>query len=130
MSQIVFFDGVCLLCNGVVDFLLRRDVERHFQFAPLQGERAKVLLPVSIRAEGFDTIVLWTQGQVFVRSDAALMIFTQLGGLWPTLKVFWAVPRPVRDLVYHLISVNRYAWFGRRETCRLPSKEERQRFLD
>jgi predicted DCC family thiol-disulfide oxidoreductase YuxK len=130
VSQIIFFDGVCLLCNGAVDFLLQCDVERHFQFSPLQGERAKVLLPPNLRAAGFDTMVLWSQGQVFVRSDAVLMVFSQLGGFWPMLKVLWAVPRPIRDLIYRLVSVNRYAWFGQREICRLPTAEERDRFLD
>lgn len=129
MSQVVFFDGVCLLCNGFVDFLLRRDVERLFQFAPLQGERAKVLLPAELHSD-VNTVVLWSQGQVFTRSDAVLTVLTQLGGAWGLMKVFWIVPRPLRDLAYRFVAGNRYRWFGRRETCRLPTAGERSRFLD
>jgi predicted DCC family thiol-disulfide oxidoreductase YuxK len=129
MNQVVFFDGVCLLCNGFVDFLLRRDVERVFQFAPLQGEKAKVLLPAGLR-DGLDTLVLWNQGQMFVRSDAVLMILGQLGGAWTLARLGWAVPRPLRDLAYRLVAARRYAWFGKRDTCRLPTAEERARFLD
>jgi predicted DCC family thiol-disulfide oxidoreductase YuxK len=128
MSQIIFFDGVCVLCNGFVDFVIARDVERIFRFAPLQGERAKGTLPPSLH--DLSTVVLWSQGQTFVRSDAALMVLQQLGGFWGLVRVFWVVPRPLRDLAYRLIASRRYFWFGKRESCRLPTAEERGRFLE
>lgn len=127
--MIVFFDGVCLLCNGFVDFVLSRDVERKFQFPPLQGTRASELLAPELRSD-LQTVVLWSQGQVLTRSDAVLTVLTQLGGVWSLAKIFWVVPRPLRDLFYRLVASNRYSWFGRRETCRLPTKEERERILD
>jgi predicted DCC family thiol-disulfide oxidoreductase YuxK len=130
MSQIIFFDGICVLCNGFADFILRWDVKRSFRLAPLQGERAKELLPGPMREGAFDTVVLWSDGQIYVRSDAVMKIFTQLGGPWILFNVFWVLPRPVRDLAYRTIARNRYRWFGKRETCRLPLPEERGRFLD
>jgi predicted DCC family thiol-disulfide oxidoreductase YuxK len=129
MSQIIFFDGVCLLCNGFVDFLLKRDLEGHFKFAPLQGEQAKALVPQNMR-EGMDTVVLWSQGQVFTRSEAALMILTQLGGLWWFTRVGWLVPLVLRDFVYKFVSRRRYAWFGKSDPCRLPTGAERGRFME
>ena len=128
-QQVLFFDGVCLLCNGFVDFLLKRDVERHFQFAPLQGERAKGLLPAELNTD-LTTVVLWSQGEIFLRSDAVLMVLVQLGGVWSLARLGWLVPRGWRDLAYRIIAAHRYSWFGRRESCRLPTAEERSRFLD
>ena len=112
-----------------MDFLLERDVERLFQFAPLQGEKAKSLLPADLHAD-LTTVVLWSQGQVFVRSDAVLMILAQLGGIWTLTRVGWIVPKGLRDLVYRMVAARRYSWFGQRETCRLPTPAERARFLD
>ena len=129
MSQIIFFDGVCVLCNGFMDFVHKRDAERIFRFAPLQGETAKRTLTKEL-TENMTTVVLWSQGQVFTRSDAALMILTQLGGGWGLARVFWLVPQALRDIVYRLVAARRYHWFGKRDSCRLPSPEERTVFLD
>lgn len=127
--QIVFFDGVCNLCNGFVDFLVRRDTEHLFDFAPLQGTNAKRLLPAEMPAQ-LRSVVLWSQGEVNEKSDAALMILSQLGGLWGALRIFWIFPKWLRDPFYDLIAKNRYRLFGKRETCRLPTPAERARFLD
>ena len=128
-KQIIFFDGVCNLCNAFVDFLLKRDQDQLFLFAPLQGRSAAQKLPDEV-VGGLKSVSLWSQGQVFQKSDAALMILQQLGGAWWCMRVFWAVPSPLRDLVYDLVAAKRYALFGRRETCRLPTPAERARFLD
>jgi predicted DCC family thiol-disulfide oxidoreductase YuxK len=127
--QIIFFDGVCNLCNAFVDFLVRRDAEHLFDFAPLQGSNAKQLLPARF-PEKLSSVVLWSQGEVHEKSDAALMVLQQLGGLWGALRVFWVLPKGLRDWGYDLVARNRYALFGKRETCRLPTPEERARFLD
>lgn len=87
------------------------------------------MLAPELRSD-LQTVVLWSQGQVLTRSDAVLTVLTQLGGVWSLAKIFWVVPRPLRDLFYRLVASNRYSWFGRRETCRLPTKEERERILD
>ncbi len=129
MNQIIFFDGVCLLCNGFVDFVLKRDKERLFRFAPLQGETAKGTLPGEL-SRSLSTVVLWSQGQILLRSDAALMILQQLGGIYSVVRVCWIVPQFIRDAVYVLIAGRRYHWFGKRESCRLPTADERARFLE
>lgn len=128
-QQIIFFDGVCNLCNSFVDFLLSRDVEQHFTFAPLQGETAKTILPPQLPKE-LKSVVLWSQGEIFKGADAALMILQQLGGPWGAVRIFWIVPPFLRNFVYGLVASGRYRLFGRRQTCRLPTPEERARFLD
>jgi predicted DCC family thiol-disulfide oxidoreductase YuxK len=126
--QIIFFDGVCNLCNAFVDFLIKRDKDQNFFFAPLQGETARRKLPEGQPAS-LSSVVLWNQGEILEKSDAALMILQQLGGLWWLMRVFWVVPSFLRDLVYDFVAANRYRFFGKRETCRLPTPEERARFL-
>jgi len=128
-KQIIFFDGVCNLCNSFVDFVLRHDKERIFQVASLQGETAKTKLPAELR-DSVSSVVLYSQGELLVKSDAALSVLTQLGGAWSLLKVFWVVPRSLRDIMYDLVARYRYVLFGRKESCRLPTKEERAVFLD
>ena len=128
-KQIIFFDGHCNLCNFFVDFTMKRDVEMKFQFASLQGQTARRMLPPEV-IERMRSVVLWTQGQHFEQSDAALMVLQQLGGLWGAFRAAWVIPRPIRDWTYGLIARYRYALFGKRDTCRLPTPKERARFLD
>jgi predicted DCC family thiol-disulfide oxidoreductase YuxK len=126
-KQVIFFDGVCNLCNGFVDFLVRRDQEGHFLYAPLQGETAKKLLGSDRELR---SVVLWSQGEIREKSDAALAVLQQLGFPWPLARVFWCVPGFLRDIVYDLVASNRYSLFGKRNSCRLPSPAEKALFLD
>jgi GMP synthase-like glutamine amidotransferase/predicted DCC family thiol-disulfide oxidoreductase YuxK len=131
-KPLVFFDGVCGLCNGFVDFLLARDRAERFFVAPLQGATAAALVPSDAAApDGEDprSIVLWEEGRAYRKSAAVLRTVSRLGGAWPLVRVFFIVPRFLRDPVYDLVARNRYRWFGRREACRMPSPEERRRFL-
>ncbi len=128
---VVLFDGVCNLCNGSVRFVIERDPHKHFQFAPLQSETATTLIggtadPLAMP----DSIVLVDDGRLYVRSTAALRIARRLRFPWPILWVFMAVPRPLRDRVYDVIARHRYGWFGKRDTCMVPTKEIRDRFLE
>ncbi len=129
MNQIIFFDGVCVLCNGFVDFVIQRDHDRLFRFSPLQGEKAKSTLP-EVYIKDLNTVVLWSQGEIFNQSDAALMVLVQLGGIYSLMRIFWLVPKGIRDFFYRLAATRRYLWFGKRAVCRLPSPEERALFLD
>lgn len=127
--RIVFFDGVCGLCNAAVDALIRLDEDGVLRFATLQGETARELLPAD-RWESLDTMVFWEEGRIYVKSDAALRIALRVGG---GLQVFYplvAVPRRWRDAVYSFVAKRRYAWFGKKESCRMPTPEERALFLD
>ena len=128
-QSIVFFDGVCGLCNVSVDFILARDTHQRFRFAPLQGETALQELPSGDR-EQLDTLVLLTERGTYRRTAAVVRILWRLPGVWPILgALLWVIPGPLRDLGYRIVSANRLRWFGKKETCRLPTPEERERFL-
>ncbi len=128
MKRIIFFDGICPLCNGFVDYVLKKDLNHCFQFSSLQSEFAKKNLKAE--HQGLDTILLLENDKVFIKSTAVLRILFQLGGHWNALAVFASViPRPMRDFFYMLIAKNRYKLVGQYETCRLPSEEEKNRFL-
>ncbi|WP_266368813.1 thiol-disulfide oxidoreductase DCC family protein [Tellurirhabdus rosea] len=131
MPAILLFDGVCNLCNGAVNFIIDRDPAGHFRFAALQSEAGKALL----RKHHFpdthlDSLILVTDGRVLTRSDAALAVARGLSGGWPLLAVFRFLPRPLRDAVYDWVARNRYRWFGKEDTCRLPSPALKARFLE
>jgi len=128
---VVLFDGVCNLCNGSVRFVIERDPHKHFQFAPLQSETATTLIGGTANPLAMpDSIVLVDDGRLYVRSTAALRIARRLRFPWPLLWVFMVVPRPLRDWVYDVIARHRYGWFGKRDTCMVPTKEIRDRFLE
>ena len=127
---IVLFDGVCNLCNGSVQFLLKRDPEGRFRFASLQSDAGRSLLAEhGLAVDSLSSVVLIEDGRVWQESSAALRIARHLPGAWKLLRVFAIVPRPLRDAVYRWIARNRYRWFGRTETCWLPSPELKERFL-
>ena len=126
---LLFFDGVCGLCSRSVDFVLARDRRSIFQFAPLQGETARQLLPPAY-VNDLNSMVLLVEGRSFRKSSAAVRVLWRLGFGWRLLSVFaWLVPLPLRDLVYDLVARNRYRLFGKHETCRMPTPAERSRFL-
>lgn len=127
---IVLFDGTCGLCDAAVQFILNRDPRGAIAFAPLQSDVARRLLtehPIDEPAP--DTIVLIDHGRVFVRSDAALRIASKLRSPWPALTGLYVVPRSFRDALYRWIAANRLRWFGKRAQCRIPTPEQRSRFL-
>jgi predicted DCC family thiol-disulfide oxidoreductase YuxK len=128
---VVLFDGVCNLCNGAVNFIIDRDPDGYFRFAPLQSDAAERLLAGTDTAGAtLDTIILVEDGHVSMRSTAALRIARRLSGPWPLLAAFLAVPRPLRDAVYDWVAARRYRWFGRREKCRVPTLALKDRFLE
>lgn len=123
---LVFFDGVCGLCNGFVDFLLRHDRREALRFAPLQGPTAAAHPGVP---GDMHSVVVVQASRVLVKSEAAIVVLGQLGGAWRLVSVARLVPRVVRDAIYDLIARNRYTWFGRRDACRLPEPHEARWFL-
>ncbi len=128
-ETVVFFDGVCGLCNRSVDFILSEDAAERLRFAPLQGEAAaRELGPQPDGAPR--SIILREGGVTYTRSEAVLRIAGALGGAWRLLALLCrVVPRLVRDAAYDFIAAHRYQWFGKREACRLPTPAERRRFL-
>jgi predicted DCC family thiol-disulfide oxidoreductase YuxK len=129
-QPLVLFDGVCGLCNRFVDFVLPRDRAGRLRFAPLQSPLGRELLAAAgLDPDALDSVVLVRGGRVYRESAAPLRVLGELGLPWSLLAAALAIPAPLRDAVYRFVAARRYAWFGRRDTCRLPSPEERARFL-
>ena len=134
---IVFYDGVCGLCNRLVQFLLKRDGHDRLRFASLQSDFAsKVLSRHGIDPKDLDTVhVVENYDQaterVLNRSDAILRAGRELGGMWGfAANIGRLVPRPLRNLFYRFVASNRYRVFGKYETCMLPEPQHRAKFLD
>ncbi len=130
---IVFYDGVCGLCQSSVQLIVSEDRRSLFKLSPLQGETAKRLLGKHLSAAALqdpDSLVLYEAGQIYERSTGALRIASHLGGIWRMISWARVLPEGVRDAAYDLVAENRYAWFGKLEVCRIPTPEERERFLD
>lgn len=127
---ILFFDGVCNLCNSSVDFIIRRDKQRVFRFASLQGTTAHNLVPQYAEEAGLSTVVLITEEGQFVRSTAVGHVLKRLGGFWKILgSLFLILPAGFRDWLYKAVAKRRYRLFGKKDSCRLPTPEERELFL-
>jgi len=130
----ILFDGVCNLCNGFVQFIIRHDPEGRFRFAALQSEAARTLLtahgltPAELAAEP-ESVLLVSGGRVFSHSTAVLHIARRLGSVWRLAGVGWVLPRAWRDGLYRFIARHRYRWFGRQESCLLPTPALKSRFL-
>ena len=127
-KKVVLFDGVCGMCNRSVNLLMSIDARNLLLFSPLQGEFAAQ--EAKEDANDLDTILFFDDGKIYKRSTAVLRILSQLGGVWSIARIFLLVPSVVRDAVYSWIANNRYKWFGKSDACRLPTKEEREKFLD
>ena len=127
---IVLFDGVCNLCSGFVQFVINRDPRGLFRFASLQSDEAlPYLKDLQLPAGELSTVVLYENGRFYTRSTAALRILKTLSGAWPALYPAIVFPRFLRDAVYNFIASNRYRWFGKQESCMLPTPELKSRFL-
>ncbi len=127
--KIIFFDGYCNLCNGFVDWLIRMDRAKIFKFASLQGETAKGLLSQSTPSVEVETVVFLMDGVRLERSTAVLNIFICLGGPWKLARILLFIPPVIRDGIYRVIAKYRFLIFGKRNTCRLPTAEEKDQLL-
>jgi len=127
---VIFFDGVCNLCNGAVQFVIRHDRCARFRFASLQQPAwQKVAASFGI-SNDMHSFVLWEDGKLFMRSTAALRVARRLDGGWKALYALMIVPRFLRDGVYDFIAKHRYTWFGKRDSCMIPNDSLRSRFID
>jgi predicted DCC family thiol-disulfide oxidoreductase YuxK len=129
-NPIVLFDGVCNLCNGSIQFLIKRDRKAYFRFASLQSDTGqKLQADLGMDPQALDSVILVEGDRWYKESDAAFRIARSLPGAWKLLTAFRIIPRPLRDAMYRWIARNRYRWFGKAETCWLPTPELRSRFL-
>lgn len=130
-QKVMLFDGVCNLCSGMVQFVIKRDPKRRFRFASLQSKFGQQKLEeLGYSKEKFSSFILLDGDKVFRRSTAALKLFKELSGAWPLMYVFIVFPVSVRDWVYTLIANNRYKLFGQKNQCWMPSEDLRSRFID
>ncbi len=131
---VILFDGVCNLCNSTVQWVINRDKEGRFDFASLQSDVARRELGKVMDTKEIDalpdSIVLLDSDGVHVRSAAALRILRGLGSWFLLLRLGVVLPGPIRDAIYDMVARNRYRWFGRRDTCMIPTPDIAARFLD
>ncbi len=129
-QKILLFDGVCNLCNSIVQFVIKRDKNHKFLYASLQSQSGQeILKEFNLPGNKFDTFILIENGKYYERSTAALKVSKELGGLWKWFYILIFIPKPIRDFFYSLIAKNRYKIFGKRETCMIPTPELKSRFL-
>lgn len=129
-EQIILFDGVCNFCNGSVNFLIRRDPNGIFKYAPLQSKIGQKIISKYNIAEEIDSIILLKENNIYIKSDAVIEIIKQLSWNWQILLFVKVFPRKIRDVIYDLIANNRYKWFGKRDYCMIPDENLKSRFLE
>ncbi len=130
-KPVILFDGICNLCNRSVQFVLRHDKEKRFLFASLQSTNGnEYLKKFNLPEADFNSFILVEGNNYTTQSTAALRVLKLLGKRWALLYAFIIVPKFIRDAVYRFIAKNRYRWFGKRESCWLPTPELKDRFLE
>jgi predicted DCC family thiol-disulfide oxidoreductase YuxK len=131
MTQlIILFDGVCNLCNGFVQFIIKRDPKAKFKFAALQSDVAKQIISSNnINSEKLSSVIFIANNKIYTQSDAALKIAQHLGSAWVLTSIFFVIPKFIRNGVYCFIAKNRYRWFGEKNQCMVPTPELKSRFL-
>ena len=129
-KKVILFDGVCNLCNSTVQRIIKNDKKDIFRFTPLQSAVGMVMVTeLGIDTAKTDSIILVEDESYFVKSTAALKIARGLSGTYPLLYGFMIVPSIIRDWVYDYIAKNRYKWFGKQNSCMLPTPELKKKFL-
>jgi len=130
-GPVLYFDGVCNLCERSVQFAIRHDKKKQFSFATLQSDAGQQARAHVTAAHGQqESMILFANGKYYTRSTAALRLVRMLGGAWQLLFIFTIIPRFLRDPVYDLVARNRYKWFGKKTTCMVPTEELKTRFLE
>ena len=130
-NPIILFDGVCNFCNYWVTFAIKRDRKNKLKFTPLQGQTAKQLLPqFHINPSSLSSVIFIDNGKAYTQSSAAIQICKHLDGGWKLFYALIIIPKFMRDGLYNIIARNRYKWFGKKESCMIPTPELKERFLD
>jgi predicted DCC family thiol-disulfide oxidoreductase YuxK len=131
-KTLILFDGVCNLCNGTVNWLIRKDSQDQFRFVALQSDLGrKIIHYIGVDTSKTDSIIWYKPGEAyFYKSSAALKIAGQIGFPWQLLQIFSILPASLRDAVYDLVARNRYRWFGKKASCMMPSPELKSKFLE
>ena len=130
-KPVLYFDGVCNLCNRFVQWIIKHDRRNVFMFASLQSEAGEHVTDELTRLHGKapDSLVLAWKGRYYIKSDAALQVGKIIGGFWKIVLLGFILPRAFRDKIYDWVARNRYKWLGKRDSCMIPSPELKDRFL-
>ncbi len=130
-KKIILFDGLCNLCDSLVQFVIKHDQQDQFRFVAIQSELGqKILLHIGIHNKHIDTVVLYIPGKAYyTKSNAAIQIAKSLGGFFHLGTVFRILPTPLRNWVYDFVAAKRYKWYGKKEVCMLPTPELASKFL-
>jgi len=130
LDKVVLFDGVCNFCASSVQFIIKHDTTNSLKFASLQSVVGKELLEYYEMPKTLEGVVFVENNKAYFKSAAAFRIARYFGGIWRLLLVFSILPAFVTDFFYDIIARNRYKWFGKKESCMIPTPEIRSRFLD
>ena len=129
-KPIIYFDGVCNLCNNAVQFILKNDKKKRFLFATLESDAGLNAVKQAKNGNRItESVILYYRGKYYTKSTAVLLTFKLLGGMWQILYPLILIPAFIRNAIYDLIGRNRYKWFGKKSTCSLPSAEIMERFV-
>ena len=129
-KPVILFDGQCNLCNWAVNFVLAKDRREIFLFSPMQSDRGReILTQLGFTNKAVETIYLLENKKTYSKSTAVLLILRQLPFPWKLSFAFIVVPTFLRDFIYHVVAKHRYIWFGKMNSCRIPSESEKSRFL-
>lgn len=130
MNKLILFDGECNFCDHGVQFIIKRDPTGYYKFASLQSNIGMDLLKKYHIPEDMDSFLLIEDNKCYFKSSAALRICKSLTGIWKLFYILILVPKPLRNLLYDVLAKNRYKWFGKKDSCMIPSPEIRNRFID
>ena len=129
--KVILFDGVCNLCNALVNWIIDRDKKNLFRFSSLQsGFGISTVKRLDLTGNYMDTVIYLDEEKTYIESSAILHIFKDLGGVYSVLYIFMVIPAFLRNAVYRFVARNRYRWFGKQEVCRVPTAELKSKFLD
>ena len=129
VNKVILFDGECNFCDSSVQFIIKRDKKALYKFAAIQSDVGQERLRKHNVPANIDSFILVDGEQCYYKSSAALRVCKDLTTGWKLLYCLLIVPRPIRDYFYNIVARNRYKWFGKRDSCMLPSPEIRKRFL-
>lgn len=130
-NPVILFDGVCNLCNSTVLFVIKHDPKNLFRFASIQGDYGQQILKrFHLPPNSLGSFILFEENQIYTKSTGALKVAKKLSRAWPIVYSFIIVPPFIRNAVYDLIAKNRYKWFGKKESCAIPSPELKALFYN
>lgn len=131
-KKIILFDGICNLCNGAVIKVIKNDKKNVFLFAPIQSETGqKIINHLGIDTSKTDSIILYEPNKAYyIKSAAALQIMKEFSGFWKLMQIFTILPDAFNNIFYDFIARNRYKWYGKKESCMIPTPELKAKFLD